>query len=145
MTITTKHHTQAAQTIARRTTRKGATVVEVAVVLPIVFLIFFAGMEFSQANALRHTSEAAAYEGARRAIIPGAKVSDAQQSAQSLLGAVAVRGATVTVEPATILPETKRVTVKVSIPFNQNSVLASRFLRRAVFSSSCTLNREVMD
>jgi Flp pilus assembly protein TadG len=115
------------------------------VVLPVVFLTFFAAVELSQANALRHTTEAAAYEGARQAIIPGATAKTAEQSAQSLLGAVAVRGATVSVVPATILPDTKQVTVKVSVPFNQNSVVAAKFLRRTVFSSSCTLNREVME
>jgi Flp pilus assembly protein TadG len=125
--------------------RRGATVVETALVLPLVFLIFFAAMELSQANALRHTAEAAAYEGARRAITPGATATNAQQAAQSLMGAVAIRGGSVSIEPATILPDTKQVTVKVSVPFNQNSLVASTFFRRAVFSSSCTLNREVME
>ena len=44
--------------------RHGATTVELALVLPVLFIIVFGSFEFSRLNMLKHLAEVAAYEGA---------------------------------------------------------------------------------
>ena len=52
--------------------RTAAVVVEFAICAPILFLFFFASLEFSRVNMIRQSVENAVYEGARRGIVPGA-------------------------------------------------------------------------
>ncbi len=121
--------------------RRGATCVEFAIVAPIVFLLFLGAIEMSQLNYLRHTAANAAYEGARRAIVPGGTGENAQQEAQRLLDAVDVgRGAQVDIDE-----QVDRVTVTVSIPTNLNSWGVSRFSRGFHVTRSSSLMRETSE
>ncbi len=71
--------------------RRGATLVEFAVTLPIVFLLFFGMIELSRLFMLQHSADTAAYEGARNAIVPGAKPQDAVLAASELLRAAGIK------------------------------------------------------
>lgn len=122
--------------------RRGATAVEFAIVAPVFFLILFAMFEFSRVNVLRHTADNAAYEAARRAIVPGATSSDAIAEANRLLTIVGARGASVTVDPPNLGPDTESVTVSVDVPMNRNSLVISKFTNNAVLSSQSTLRTE---
>ena len=86
--------------------RTGATTVEFAIVVPLVFLFFFAAYEFSRMSMVRHTVEMAAYEGARRGIVPGATSEDAVNRANEVLAAIGTRDATITVTPNPITAQT---------------------------------------
>lgn len=131
---------------ARKTeTRRGATAVEFAIAAPLVFTLFFAQLEFSRANLMRHSIQSAAYEGARRGIVPGATANDIRAEALTILNAVSCRNPTITVEPAVILPTTQNVTVTVSISLNENSWGAAKFFKDRNLTSSITLKREVLD
>ena len=125
--------------------RRGATAVEFAVTAPLVFVLFFAQLEFSRANLMRHSIQSAAYEGARRGIVPGATADDVRTEARTILNAVSARNATITVEPAVILTDTRTVTVTVGISLNENSWGAAKFFENRTLSSSVTLSREVID
>ncbi|MBX3440075.1 MAG: pilus assembly protein, partial [Planctomycetaceae bacterium] len=57
--------------------RGGATTVELAIVLPVLFLFVFSAIEFSRLNMLRHLASVAAYEGARQGIVLGATADEA--------------------------------------------------------------------
>ena len=57
--------------------RQGAAVIEMALTLPVLFLLLFACYEFGRANMIRHTAQGAAYEAARVAIVPGATRAEA--------------------------------------------------------------------
>ncbi len=110
-----------------RKSRRGAVTVEFALTVPILFLLIFASIEFSRFNMIRNAAANAAYEGCRRATVPGATAAQAQASASSVLTAAAITGSTVTVSPGTIATDTKIITVTVSVPTAANSWVAAAF------------------
>jgi Flp pilus assembly protein TadG len=128
---------------ARR--RGGTTTVEFSVCLPLVLLLFFGAIEFSRVNMLRHTLTAAAYEGARRGIVPGATADDVRTTATDVLGCAFATGYTIDVAPATITAATTEVTVTISLPIEQNSWIACMFFSGKTLSKSFTLRRERYD
>ena len=125
--------------------RRGAAAVEFAVTAPILFIIFFAMIEFARFNMIRHGIDCAVYEGARRGIVPGATVNDVQGAATSILNAVSAIDGSVTVVPGALTPETTQVTVTVSVPFNSNGWVFPRFFQGQALTRSCTLAREQTD
>ena len=125
-----------------RCSRRGAAAVEFAFTAPIFFLFLLAAFEFGWMNVLRHTADNAAYEAARTAMVPGASAAEARNMANGLLQIVGARGATVTVTPPTITPETDEVTVEVDIPMNRNGLIVPRFSRSEALHSESTLRTE---
>ena len=102
-------------------TRSAAVVVEFAICAPILFMFFFASLEFSRVNMIRQSVENAVYEGARRGIVPGATAADCRNSAQAVLNSISARDATISVTPMVITNDTSEVTVAVTVPVNKNS------------------------
>ena len=107
--------------------RRAAATVEFALVAPLLFLTFFAAVEFSRANMVRHTVDIAAYEGARQGIIPGATADDVRNRVNQIMAQLAIRNTTVTVTPANIDRNTDRntdrVTVNVVTPMQGNGFI----------------------
>jgi len=128
-----------------RIVRRGVTLVEFSLVAPIVFAMFFAAIEFSRVNMLRHSIESAAYEGCRRAIVPGATAEDAIDGATTILYAASAINATVDVEPANITRATKSVKVSVSVPLYQNTWVTPAFFGDTTITSSLEMRRENLD
>jgi len=129
-------------TRCRRRTRTAAVVVEFAICAPILFLFFFASLEFSRVNMIRQGVENAVYEGARRGIVPGATADDCRDSAQVILNSIAARDATITVAPPVITKNTSEVTVAVAVPVNSNSWVIPVFFNGKTIASHMTLQRE---
>jgi Flp pilus assembly protein TadG len=128
----------------RHHNRPGAATLEFAFVAPIVLLLFFGAFEYSRFNSLRHSAHLAAFEGARRGIVPGATASDVQAQATKILHAVKIHGATITVTPATITNGSETVTVQVSIPIGDNSWVPPKFFSNSQLQAECTLERETI-
>ncbi len=122
--------------------RRGATVVEFAITAPLVFFFFFAILEFARANVIRHSIQCAAYEAARSAIVPGATADEARTAAFQILNAVSAINADVTLNPATITPQTPEITVTVDVPLDDNGWVAPMFFQGKTLTSSVTLSRE---
>ena len=131
-----KHHD------ASKAKSTGAATVEFAFVLPIFLLFLFASMDFMRANNLLHTAENAAYEAARRGIVPGSTANDCENTANEILTMMGTRGAQVTVTPDPIQPETDTVNVAIEIPMNQNGLVATRFFKDRNLTTSMTMSRE---
>jgi Flp pilus assembly protein TadG len=129
----------------RRPNRRGAALVEFALTSSLLFLIVFTAIEFMRVNTIVNTSENAAYEGARTAIVPGATADDAIAAAQSMLSVIGTRNAVVLVEPATITTDTPEITVTVQVPLNANSFIAPQFFLGKTLTKACTLSREITD
>jgi len=125
-----------------RTDRTAAVVVEFAICAPILFLFFFASLEFSRVNMIRQSVENAVYEGARRGIVPGATAANCRASSQVVLNSISARDATITVTPSVITKDSPEVTVAVSVPVNSNSWVVPFFFKDRVISSRMTLRRE---
>ena len=129
-----------ARSLAAR--RRGALTVEFALVAPLTFLVFFASFEFSRMNMVRHTVDIAAYEGARRGIVPGATVQDVRDRVNQVLGQVSISSGQVAVAPATIDSLTRQVTVDVRAPMDSNGFITAQFIQNMVVRAESTLARE---
>ena len=123
--------------------RRGAAAVEVALTAPLLFLMFFAGLEFAQANMVRNIAKNAAFEGARAGILPGAVAQDSIDEANAELGKLQITGATVIVNPTVITHTTPQVTVSVTVPLSQNALPMSHFVMGKTLVQSITLAREI--
>jgi Flp pilus assembly protein TadG len=125
--------------------RRGAVVVEFALTAGLLFLFVFTAIEFMRVNTIVNSTENAAYEGARAGIVPGATSADAIAAAQSMIGAIGVRGATVLIEPETLKSDTPEITVTIHVPLDSNSFIAPRFFLGKTLIKACTLSRETAD
>ena len=126
----------------RRRPRTAAVVTEFAICAPLLFLFFFASLEFSRVNMIRQSVENAVYEGARRGIVPGATADNCRDSAQVILNSISARDATITVAPSVITKDTPEVTVTVAIPVDSNSWVTPLFFAGKTITGSMTLRRE---
>ncbi|MEM1068625.1 MAG: TadE family protein [Planctomycetota bacterium] len=122
--------------------RTGATVVEFAIVSPLLFLLFFAAFEFCRVAMIRHTVDNAVYEGCRVGIIPGATSGDAEAEARTILSSIGVEKANVQVTPQQIDNETESVTVQIAVPLDENSFVPNQFVTGRSIIRELTLQRE---
>ena len=116
---------------------------ETALTAPLLFLLFFAGIEFSRANMVRNVAENAALEGARNGILAGATAQQCIDVANAELLRLKINGAQVTVVPSVIDHTTPDITVVVSIPLAQNALPLSKFVIGKTLVQSIKLSREL--
>ncbi len=126
----------------KRTQRKAAAMVEFAIVAPLLFLLFFASLEFCRVAMIRHTADNAVYEGCRVGIIPGATVGEVQAEAQLILNSLGLNNVSVAVTPAVIDRDTDEVTVRVEVPLDENSFVTNQFVGGRTVVRELTLRRE---
>jgi Flp pilus assembly protein TadG len=117
-------------------------VVEFAICAPLLFMIFFAALEFSRVNMIRQSVENAVYEGSRRGIVPGATAADCMAAAQSVLNSISARDAEMEVDPETITADTPEVTVSIAVPVNSNTWVTPFFFANRTVTGSMTMRRE---
>jgi Flp pilus assembly protein TadG len=104
--------------------------------------LFFGSIEFSRVNMLRHSVAEAAYEGARRGIVPGATATEVQSQSAAVLDSVKARSYTIAVSPTTLAADTPEVTVSVSLPLDQNSWVGGLYFGGKTMTKSFTMRRE---
>jgi hypothetical protein len=75
-------------------------------------------------------------------LVPGATAAEAIAEAERIMSAIGTRGATVTVNPPTLAPETTQVTVTVRVPLDRNSMVIPKFGRGKEIESNSTLRTE---
>lgn len=100
-----------------RLVRQGTTAVELSIVLPVIFLLFFGFWEWSRVEMIRQAATTASFEAARRGTLPSATTAEMETVAQNVLSTYFVNGAVVT--PA-IDTANSRSEVTISVPLNQN-------------------------
>lgn len=125
--------------------RRGAAIVEFAVVAPLFFLLLMAGIEFAMIATIRSTSHNAAYEAARELVIPGADAADGIAEAERIMSVVGVNDLTVTTTPSVIAEDTQEITVNISIPYANNAIFTPLFLGNLTLQSSITMRTERYD
>lgn len=128
--------------IFKKPNRRGVTAVEFAMTAPILFLMLYAAMELGHANMTFNAVEAACYEGARRGIVPGAQAADCQAAAERILSISKIRGARVTVVPASLNASSKSVQVRISLPYAGTAIMPATFTRLLRINRQCELVRE---
>ena len=127
---------------SRKTNRRGAVVVEFAFTAPLVFLLLFGALELGHANMVFHVTEAAAYEGAREGIVPGASRDEVEAAVDRILQISNVRGATIEVIPADLNVLSNSIQVNIGVPYQQNTLIPPFFTQGLVIERGCKLTRE---
>ena len=123
-------------------TRVGATVVEFALVVPLVLMLAFAAIEFARVVMIRHSVDNAVYESARLAIVPGGTAADARNETQRLFSVIGITDFLVEVVPPVLAPETPDVTVRVTVPLDSNSYFPQQFFAGRTIRRELTMRRE---
>lgn len=127
--------TRIKNTRGRNCERRGAEVVELALVLPVLLLIVFSTLEICEQAFLLQKVKIAAHEGAVVAIGKGATVSDVEEAVQDYLDARGVVfgsdiSSAVSVSPDPTNADTLTpVSVTVTVPNNENSRVGANFYR----------------
>lgn len=124
--------------------RRGALAVEMALCLPLLFLLLFGAFELARANMMLHATESAAYEGARVGIVPGANKAKIEDAVKFVLGSVGVQDFNVTVVPDVIQVDTATVEVTVEVPFRNNTSFSGFFVKDPTFRGTTLLTREIV-
>lgn len=123
--------------------RRGAAVVETAVVAPVLILGMLGMMEVGWAFMVRQTVTLASREGARAAALPGGAMTDVDAAVDASMGAAGLTGYTTTSDISSLGPTDTEVTVTVSIPLSRVSFTGG-LLGGGSFNigSSTTMRRE---
>ena len=125
--------------------RRGAVAVEFAIVASLLFMLFFATIEFGRALMVLHGLEIAAREGCRTAISRDATEQDVASRVAQRLDAFGISGYTLTIDPSPprSAEQWAPITVRIAAAYDQVSWLpTSRFLRGITLRGACTLPQE---
>lgn len=127
-----------------RRSRRGATVVEFAVIAGPLFLTIFASVEFARAMMVRQTLEEASRAACRVAILDGAQTQEVEQAAASVLHSAGVSTYQLQIEPP-LGSALKWAPVTVSLSVNASDVSwlpVPNYVTNKLLFASCTLPRE---
>jgi Flp pilus assembly protein TadG len=120
------------------TSRRGALTVEFAIAAPLIFLLFLGGLELTALNFARQTAGNASYEAARRLIIPGGTVAQAQAEGLRQMNMVGLG----TGASCTVVNAATTATATVSVPATNVSWGLMRFCAGYNITQKCTLTKE---
>jgi Flp pilus assembly protein TadG len=120
------------------TSRRGALTVEFAIAAPLIFLLFLGGLELTALNFARQTAGNASYEAARKLIIPGGTVAQAQAEGLRQMNMVGLG----TGASCTVVNAATTVTATVSVPATNVSWGLMRFSAGYNIRQTCTLTKE---
>lgn len=99
--------------------RRGATVVEMAVVAPVLVLMMVGFLEVGNAFMVKQSLNLAANRAARVATLPGYTFADVKGMADEVLGKTGLKGYTVKSNIDDLGPTDRAVTVEISVPFDR--------------------------
>ena len=107
-----------------RKTRQGSATIELAVCLPLLFLMVFGGIEAANGIFLKNHLTVAAYEAAKIATTVGKTVPEAKTRAEEILTQQGFNDIDVIVNPSTTaaMSSGSLVTVTITAPANLNSI-----------------------
>lgn len=127
--------------------RRGAAVVEFAIVAPVFFLMLLGMIEFGRMIMVQQIITNASREGARVAVLDGTTAGDVDSAVTNYLSSASINGAdiTITPNPPSDAGYGEPVTVSVSVPFSQVSWLPSpMFLGGTTLDATTVMRRETV-
>jgi Flp pilus assembly protein TadG len=111
--------------------------------VPALLTVLFAIVEYSRVLQIQNAVRQAAFEGARAGVALDAATSDVTTAANSIVNALGIQGATVTVSPNPISYTSQTVTVTVSAVPASNGWFVKFVTAGTSISSTISLDREV--
>ena len=128
-----------------RKKRRGASVVEFAIVAPVFFLLVFGMLEFGRMVMVQQVITNASREGARRAVLDGVTTAEIETAVADYLSAGSITGAEIVIDPdpPSDAGYGEPVTVTVSIGFDEVSWLPTPiYLGETELSANTVMRRE---
>ena len=128
-----------------RKKRRGASVVEFAIVAPVFILLVFGMLEYGRMVMVQQVLTNASREGARRAVLDGTTTADVEATVNGYLESGSISGATITVtpNPPSGAETGDPVNVTISVPFSNVSWLPSpMYLGATELESTTVMRRE---
>ena len=125
--------------------RSGAAVVEFAVVLPIIVLLFMGTLEVGRAVMVRHVLEETARAGCRVAVFENGTKQDVLDIVATAMSNANIKNYTVTIDPdpPENLTAFQAVTVTVSVPYSEVSWLpSSDYMSGQTLTGLCVMPAE---
>jgi Flp pilus assembly protein TadG len=125
----------------RRRHRKGAAVVEFAVVAPLLFMLILGIIEFGRLMMVQEIVTNGAREAARQAVLPSATKTEVETVAQNYFNANGISGYTLTTTDPATASGGSPITVTVSVPYTSVSWLPVGAIQ---WSDNTTLSAKVI-
>ena len=139
--------------------RRGAAMVEMALVLPVFLMLIMGIIEFGRAMMVSNLVTNAAREGARMAVLDGSTNTDVQNAVRTFLqGAISSSlttgdiGISITVTPAPGNPNPANnlastsprdlIAVQVALPFNKVALIPGNYLAGKTLTGSSAMRHE---
>jgi Flp pilus assembly protein TadG len=125
--------------------RRGAALVEFALVAPIFLLFVVGSIELGRAIVVQEALTNASREGARVGTLDGSLTTDVDSAVNSYLSGMSISGATTTVSPTNpgTSPAGTQVTVSVSIAYASVSWVPSPwFLKNSTLTAETVMQRQ---
>ncbi len=130
--------------------RCGATVVELAIVAPIFFVLVFACVEFGRAVMVKQSLTEAARAGARTAALATTLTADTAESAartylaQTMTDSFDLSQCRITITPSGLgtLDSGSDITASVEVDFDDVTWISPSFLRSIVLSGEASMTKE---
>lgn len=137
----------------RRTARRGAAVVEMALIAPLLFMLVLGIVEFGRALSVAQLLTNAARDAARQASVGGASNSSIEEWVRGFLqdaGGIKPEHVTVIItvdnsrarDEIANAEEGDRCTIQVEVPFNKVQYTAGRYLTGRTLSGMCSMRHE---
>lgn len=128
----------------RKTRRRAAAVVELAVVLPVFVLIVLGTIEACSMIFLQQSLKIAAYEGARTSIVPKSNFGNVEFAAKRILDGRKVKSYSVAIIPSNFQsqPYGTFIRVRVQASCDANSLFASMFYRGKTMVADVEMMKE---
>ncbi len=122
--------------------RHGATLVEFAMVFPVLIIFIVGTIEFVRVANVRHALNTASYEATRLVIVPGAAADEAEKKAEQILARNGLSLSKITVTPKKITESTPSVRVEIEASMKDNLWSLGRFTRGMKLKASTSLLTE---
>ena len=105
--------------------RRGVETIEVAIALPLLLIVIFAGFEYGWAILRSIQTDHVAREGARVAALHGATAGEVEARVLAALDDAGIVDATVAIEPGDpgLVPPGLPISVRVAAPYRSNRLL----------------------
>ena len=122
--------------------RRGATAVEFAFTLPVLFLVVFGLIELSRLVEIDGAADTALLVGVRQASIKASTPNDVEASVEEFLEALGIRSFELEIRPKIFTPTTSKIFLTLDIPLNTtNGFVFQNFVRGRKISKSLDAER----
>ena len=128
----------------RRSNRRGATLTEFSLCVPVFFTLVFGLVEMARLYNMESASIMAAMVAGREAIVADATHLEVEEAAKDFLSMLQVKESRITITPAKLTPNTPEVTITVELPLKaSNGFVFTNFVGGKKVTHSVTRTREV--